>query len=138
MVVKPGGATPEVLTAACNKAWSDVAYFFKVLQLAEKDYLSMQDYSCEGILVVHPAGPVSPRLVVLDCACMSGIGSLHVPSPCCGNASSSAAACDVRWLVLLCIVIKHALASLRIVHRMRRQSLQCLSRQRGLAGTTPM
>lgn len=52
--------------------------------------------------------------------------------------SSSAAACDVRWLVLLCIVIKHALASLRIVHRMRRQSLRCLSRQRGLAGTTPM
>ena len=39
----PGGATPEVLTAACNKAWSDVAYFFKVLQLAEKDYLSTQD-----------------------------------------------------------------------------------------------
>lgn len=30
VVVKPGGATPEVLTAACNKAWSDVAYFFKV------------------------------------------------------------------------------------------------------------
>lgn len=29
VVVMPGGATPEVLTAACNKAWSDVAYFFK-------------------------------------------------------------------------------------------------------------
>lgn len=30
VVVKEGGAAPEVLTAACNKAWSDVAYFFKV------------------------------------------------------------------------------------------------------------
>ncbi len=30
IVVRPGGAAPEVLTAACNKAWTDVAYFFKV------------------------------------------------------------------------------------------------------------
>lgn len=29
IVVKPGGAPPEVLTAACTKGWSDVAYFFK-------------------------------------------------------------------------------------------------------------
>ena len=91
MVVKPGGATPEVLTAACNKAWSDVAYFFKVLQLPEKDYLFIQDYSCQRHLV-HPAEPVSPLLVVLDCACKLGKGSLHVPPPCCAAACLAGAA----------------------------------------------
>ena len=30
VVVKPGGAAPEILTNACTKGWSDVAYFFKV------------------------------------------------------------------------------------------------------------
>ena len=30
VVVKAGGAAPEILTNACTKGWSDVAYFFKV------------------------------------------------------------------------------------------------------------
>ena len=35
VVVKDEGS-PEVLTSACNKAWSDVAYFFKVNKAASQ------------------------------------------------------------------------------------------------------
>lgn len=30
VLVKEGGASPELLTAACPKAWSEVAYYLKV------------------------------------------------------------------------------------------------------------
>ena len=43
VVVKAGGAAPEVLTAACTKGWSDVAYFFKVTVYA----------SCPSCFCVH-------------------------------------------------------------------------------------
>lgn len=43
VVVKEQGS-PENLTAACNKAWSDVAYFFKVSALSHHGATTWPDH----------------------------------------------------------------------------------------------